>query len=208
MLQPKTKPEPWRRPRPWPLPIETERLVLRLATHDDVPAIFEAIDSNRQGLLPWMEWAERENLTIGQTHYTIERFIRDVEKDLPDDLPILICDRESGEPIGGTGMHSFRTDTHQAEIGYWVLPGRRKAGVCTEAVVALTQVGFRPQDVGGMGLRRLEIVCSADNPGSARVAEKAGYDFEARHRAHRWVDGIGWSDTLIFGMTIDFWTKP
>jgi len=201
-------PPPWKRPEQWPLPIETERLVLRPATHDDAPAIFEAIDTNRSGLLPWMEWAERENLTIGQMHYTIERFIRETEKDPPEDLPILICDRLTGVPIGGTGMHGFRIHSHQAEIGYWVLPGRREAGVCTEAVVGLTEVGFRAQDEGGMGLRRLEIVCSADNPASARVAEKAGYDHEARHRTHRWVQGIGWSDTLIFGATADTWTTP
>lgn len=201
-------PEPWKRPERWPLPIETERLVLRLSTHEDVPAIFEAIDSSREQLLPWMEWVERENLTIEQTYYTIERFIREAEKELPEDLPILICDRVSGEPIGGTGMHAFRTNTHQAEIGYWVLPGRQRTGVCTEAVVALTEAGFRSQEAGGIGLRRLEIVCSADNPASARVAEKAGYEREARHRAHRWVKGIGWSDTLIFGTTIDTWTKP
>ena len=201
-------PPPWKRPAQWPLPIETERLVLRLATHDDVPEIFEAIDSNREGLLPWMEWAEHENLTIGQTHYTIERFMRESKTELPGDLLILICDRRNGAPIGGTGMHGFLPGTHQAEIGYWVLPGRRSAGVCTEAVVGLTEIGFRTQDGGGLGLRRLEIVCSADNPASARVAEKAGYEREARHSAHRWVKGIGWSDTLIFGATADAWTKP
>ena len=201
-------PQPWRRPDEWPLPIETKRLVLRFASHEDVPALFEAIDTNRDGLLPWMEWAERENLTIGQTHYTIERFIREAEKELPGDLPILICDRVRGEPIGGTGLHGFRTNTHQAEIGYWVLPDRRGSGACTEAVVALTETGFRSQAAGGMGLRRLEIVCSADNPASARVAENAGYEREARHRAHRWVNGFGWSDTLIYAALADTWTKP
>lgn len=201
-------PPPWTRPRPWPLPIETERLVLRHSTHDDVPAIFEAVDNNRAKLLPWMEWAERENMTVAQTHYTIEKFIREAEQDLPSDLLILVCDRSDESPVGGTGMHSFRPDTHQAEIGYWVLPGRQRAGICTEAVAALTEFGFRPQDRGGFGLRRLEIVCSADNPASARVAEKAGYQLEATLRAHRWVKGFGWSDTLVFGALADTWTKP
>lgn len=201
-------PEPWKRPVEWPLPIETERLALRQSTHDDVPAIFEAIDTSRAQLLPWMEWAEHENLSLAQTYYTIERFIREARRELPGDLTILICDRADGSPIGGTGVHNFRPDTHQAEIGYWVLPKRRRSGVCTEAVVALTDTVFRPQSKGGFGLRRLEIVCSADNPASAGVARKAGYNLEATLKSHRWVKGIGWSDTLIFGALADTWTKP
>lgn len=201
-------PPPWKRPEQWPLPIETERLVLRHSTHDDVPAIFEAIDANRAQLLPWMEWAERENLTLAQTYYTIERFIREARQELPGDLTILICDRADGSPIGGTGVHNFQPNTHQAEIGYWVLPSRRRSGVCTEAVVALTEIALRPQSRGGFGIRRLEIVCSADNPASAGVARKAGYDHEATLKSHRWVKGIGWSDTLIYATTADTWTAP
>lgn len=201
-------PSPWKRPEQWPLSIETERLIIRCATHDDVPAIFEAIDTNRERLLPWMEWAESENLTIAQTHYTIERFIRDAKQDVPVNLAMLICDRATGKPIGGTGLHDFKPGTHQAETGYWVLPDRQRTGVCTEAVVGLTEACFRTQDRSGFGLRRMEIVCSADNPASARVAEKAGYEREARYRKHRWVEGIGWSDTLVFGALADTWTKP
>ncbi|MFI4881494.1 MAG: GNAT family N-acetyltransferase, partial [Phycisphaerales bacterium JB064] len=83
-----------------------------------------------------------------------------------------------------------------------------RAGLCTEAVVAMTELSLRERSDGGLGLRRLEIRCSAENTPSARVAEKAGYTLEARLRAHRWVDGLGWSDTLIFGTTADTWTKP
>ena len=202
------QPPPWTRPERWPLPIETERLVIRLATHDDVPEIFESVDANRERLLPWMEWAETENLTIGQTHYTAERFIRDAKQAVPVNLAMLICDRETNTLVGGTGLHDFKPATHQAETGYWVLPDRQRTGICTEAVTALTEACFRRQDMGGFGLRRMEIVCSADNPASARVAQKSGYEHEATHRAHRWVKGIGWSDTLIFGTTADTWTKP
>lgn len=201
-------PQPWKRPEDWPLPIETERLVIRCATHDDVPAIFEVIDTNREQLLPWMEWAESENLTIAQTHYTAERFIRDATQGVPVNLAMLICDRVTNKPIGGTGLHDFKPGTHQAETGYWVLPDRQRTGVCTEAVIALTEACFRPQDLGGFGLRRMEIICSADNPASARVAEKAGYQQEATLRAHRWVKGFGWSNTLVFGALADSWTKP
>lgn len=201
-------PQPWQRPEGWPLPIVTERLVLRAPTHEDARAVFNAVESNRQNLSKWMPWARSENISIGQAHYTIERFIRDLNARPPANMPIFICDRTTGAYLGGTGLHDFHADTHQAETGYWITQERRGQGVCTEAVVALTQASLRSQSQGGLGLRRIEIRCSADNMASARVAQKAGYTLEGRLRAHRWIDGIGWSDTLIYATTADTWTKP
>ncbi len=201
-------PPPWKRPETWPFPIETDRLVLGAPSHDHARVVFQAIDANREHIVPWMPWPLSENLSIGQTHYTIERFLRDLDADPPSNVPVFIHERETGRYIGGTGLHDFHPDTHQAETGYWMSADRCGQGLCTEAVVALTEVAFRSQCQGGLGLRRLEIRCSADNKPSTRVAEKAGYTLEGRLRDHRWIDTIGWTDTLIFGTTADTWTKP
>ena len=190
------------------MPIETERLVLRLPTHEDARQVFEAVEANRRSLHPWMPWPQTENRSIGQTHYTIETFLRQLDADPVSNVPVFICDRKTGAYLGGTGLHDFHPLTHQAETGYWVTQDRRGAGLCTEAVVAMTDLSLRSPSEGGLGLRRLEIRCSADNAPSARVAEKAGYALEGRLRAHRWIDGLGWSDTLIFGTTCDAWTAP
>lgn len=201
-------PTPWKRPAVWPFPIETERLSLRLPTHEDAQQVFDAVEANRSSLHPWMPWPKTENRSVGQTHYTIETFRRQLETDPVTNMPIFICDRRTGQYIGGTGLHSFDHATHQAECGYWITQDRRGQGVCTEAVVALARVSLRPQSLGGLGLRRIEIRCSADNAPSARVAEKAWYQLEGRLRAHRWIDGLGWSDTLIYATTTDTWTNP
>lgn len=201
-------PPPWKQPAAWPFPIETKRLVLRFHSHEYAHAIHDAVEANRAKLLPWMPWAQSENASVGQTHYTIERFVRDLNADPITNMPVIICDRSTGEYLGGTGLHDFHPDTHQAETGYWIVHKRRGEGLCTEAVVAMTDLSLRSQADGGLGLRRLEIRCSADNKPSGRVAEKAGYQLEGTLRAHRWIDTIGWSDTLIFGTTADTWTKP
>lgn len=201
-------PPPWKRPAEWPFPIETERLVLRLPTHADAQQVFDAVEANRTSLHPWMPWPQTENRSVGQTHYTIETFLRQLDDDPATNMPIFICDRQTGQYIGGTGLHTFVPGTHQAECGYWVTQDRRRSGVCSEAVIALTQLALRPQESGGLGLRRLEICCSADNAPSAGVAKKSGYQLEGTLRAHRWLDGIGWSDTLIYATTADTWTKP
>lgn len=201
-------PKPWTKPPSWPVPIETERLVLRPLSHEDVQAVFEAVEANRPSLVPWMPWPNTENLSIGQTHFTIERFLRNLESDVPENVHTSIFDRVTGQYLGGTGLHTFVPGSHQAETGYWVIEDRRGSGICTEAVVGLTEVALRTQAAGGMGLRRLEIACSADNEPSARVALKAGYQLEATLRQHRWVDTIGWSDTLIFAALADSWSAP
>lgn len=201
-------PTHWQRPKAWPIPIETERLVLRLPTHDDAHAVYQAVDENRDHITPWMPWPLTENRSVGQTHYTIERFLRELDTDPPSTMPIFVCDRKTGQYLGGTGLHDFHPSTHQAEAGYWMAKEYCGQGLCTEAVMALTEVALRPKGKGGLGLRRLEIRCSADNKASGRVAEKAGYDLEGTLRAHRWLDGIGWSDTLIYATTADTWTTP
>lgn len=201
-------PPPWKQPETWPFPIETERLVLRLPTHEDARQVFDAVEANRPSLHPWMPWPQTENLSVGQTHFTIETFLRQLDAEPVTNMPIFICDRATGQYIGGTGLHTFVPGTHQAECGYWVAQDRRRSGICSEAVVALTELALRPQESGGLGLRRLEICCSADNTPSAGVAKKSGYQLEGTLRAHRWLDGIGWSDTLIFATTADTWTKP
>ncbi|MFI4916156.1 MAG: GNAT family N-acetyltransferase [Phycisphaerales bacterium JB060] len=201
-------PPPWKRPDEWPLPIYTDRLELRFPRHEDAQQLFDAVDANRAAIIQWMPWPKTENLSVGQAHYTIESFVRATKNDLPANLPIFIIDRESGRYLGGTGLHDFHPDRHQAETGYWVVQDRNNEGICTEAVIGLTEAAFRPQAEGGFGLRRMEIRCAAANVGSSRVAEKAGYMLEGTLRSHYWVEGKGWSDSLIFGTTADTWKKP
>lgn len=74
------------------------------------------------------------------------------------------------------------------ELTYWVLPAARGSGVATRAVAALA--GWAHD----LGLRRLEIRHSIDNPGSCRVAERAGFAAEGTLRsAHLHADGR-WHD--------------
>lgn len=201
-------PPPWKRPAEWPLPIKTARLSLGLPTHEDAQQVFDAVEANRDAIAKWMPWPRTENLSIGQAHYTIESFIRQLAADPAGNMPVFIRDRKSGRYLGGTGMHDFRPDLHQAEIGYWVVQDRNNEGICTEAVVGLTEAGFRPQAEGGFGLRRIEIRCSAANVGSVRVAIKAGYKLEATLDRHYWVPGLGWSDSHIFAALADSWSAP
>jgi RimJ/RimL family protein N-acetyltransferase len=67
---------------------------------------------------------------------------------------------------------------HAAEIGYWLGRSVWGRGIASEAVAALTEWAFSE-----LRLTRLQAGVFAPNAASARVLEKAGYEYEGRLRA-------------------------
>jgi RimJ/RimL family protein N-acetyltransferase len=91
-----------------------------------------------------------------------------------------------GQAAGGIGIVTL-TDVERisAEIGYWLGERYWGRGVMTEAVVAVTAECFRRFD-----LRRIFALPFADNVGSIRVLEKAGYVLEGRMCQSAIKDGV------------------
>lgn len=83
-----------------------------------------------------------------------------------------------GEPVGSVGIH-FKTDIRRrsAEIGYWLAPAYWGRGLATAVVRTTSAYVLAHFDVC-----RLYAVVFANNPASARVLEKAGYELEGRMR--------------------------
>jgi len=96
-----------------------------------------------------------------------------------------------GEDAGGIGLE-LQPDVHRrsAEIGYWLGRAHWGRGIMTEAVRAVTDLGFATFD-----LCRIYALVFAWNPASARVLEKADYELEGRLR----------SSVTKAGRTIDQW---
>ncbi|MDZ4829577.1 MAG: GNAT family protein [Phycisphaerae bacterium] len=197
------KPLPWSAPSPLPIRRETPRLLLRYFEPTDAESLVAALDEDRASFMPWLPWVPIDNRTIVEAHFNIERFRRERIDGPKDNFVIGIIDRATGHVVGGTGLHRMNLATHEAEIGYWTRPSRRGQGLCTEATEHLIDWAFAPQAAGGWGLRRLQIYCAARNHASRRVPEKLNLRRESDRRADRWLDGIGWSDTLGWGVTAD-----
>ena len=84
-----------------------------------------------------------------------------------------------GEAVGGIGFVSGSdVERFSAEIGYWVGEAHWRRGIATEALVLVTEDVFRRRN-----LLRLFALPFADNVGSTRVLEKAGYVREGILRA-------------------------
>jgi len=80
------------------------------------------------------------------------------------------------EAVGGIGFTVQNDVAHRsAEIGYWLGEQFWGRGIATEALTAVTEYAFKNFD-----LCRLYAHVFEWNPASARVLEKAGYDFEGR----------------------------
>ncbi len=192
----------WRPPRPFPIPLLTKRLRLAWWTPEDAPGLWEAIETSRTTLAPWMPWALTSHRDPEETLERIEAWTRQRQAPEPDEFFLGIFDRASGEVLGGTGFHRVIAELGQAECGYWIRASHRDQGLCTEAVRALITSAFRD-----WGLRRIVIECAGSNVASRRVAEKASLPLEAVHKQSRWVEHHGWCDSLGYGVLAEEWDQ-
>jgi RimJ/RimL family protein N-acetyltransferase len=194
----------WKAPRPLPARLETPRLVLRYWEAGDAAGMLEALEVDRRSYLPWLPWVAEDNQDVAQCIFQIERMRRERESG-DGNFVIAVFDRATGAVVGGTGLHRIVAAAHQGEIGYWVRPDRRGEGLCTEAVRHLISWALRPSEQGGWGLRRIEVLCAGANAASQRVPRKLGLRKEVHRKQDRFVPGIGWDDTLGWGVVKEEW---
>jgi len=139
----------------------TPRLLLRPGFPEDAPALAGAIGDQMIA----------RNLAVVPWPYTL----RDAEAYLasPRDpiLPsFLIFERTETEPrlVGSCGLG--RRPSGAVEMGYWIARPYWGCGLATEACGALIEIAR------ALGLASLEGSHFIDNPASARVLEKLGFE--------------------------------
>lgn len=99
----------------------------------------------------------------------------------------------TGERLGRVGLGLDGNGA--AQIGYWMDPAARGRGVATSSVRALCGWAF-----DRLGLELIEWRAEVGNVASRRVAEKAGFRFEAtlrRRLVHRGVRVDAWIGSLL-----------
>lgn len=105
-----------------------------------------------------------------------------------------------GQATGGVGFVPGRDiERFSAEIGYWLGEELWGRGIATEAVALVTEYAFRE-----LNYLRLFALPFADNPGSIRVLEKAGYVKEALLRSSSVKYGVV-KDQLLFARINPAW---
>jgi len=99
--------------------------------------------------------------------------------------------------VGRVTLVRLELPQGQAEVTYWVVPAARGGGVAPRAVLAVASWCF-----DDLGLHRLELAHSTQNPASCRVAEKAGFVAEGTKR-RQGLHGDGWHDMHLHARLSD-----
>jgi RimJ/RimL family protein N-acetyltransferase len=105
-----------------------------------------------------------------------------------------------GKAVGGVGyVPGQDVERFSAEIGYWLGEAFWGRGIVTEAVALVTAHAFDQ-----LNFLRLFALPFADNPGSIRVLEKAGYVREGLLRASSVKHGVP-KDQFMYAKVNDRW---
>jgi len=166
--------------------LETERLILRAFTLDDVDAMYQLMtvpdviryvgNKPAQSKQDTLDYLQRHPLRDYQV-YGYGRFA--------------CVWKETGQVIGFSGI-KFLEEIQETELGYRFLPEFWRKGLATEAGSAVIEFAQ------SLGLKRLVAVIHPQNEGSQQVATKLGFSLEGKTE----LSLLEHQDLLLFSRTI------
>jgi len=169
-------------------PVRTERLLIRAATADDLPRLYEI--RSAPGVSEWLTSSSDTFVAYVERNGTPERMgstlVMELDGRIIGDLFLAV-----DSPWSQAEVKDQAADT-LGEIGWCVDPTYAGRGFATEAAAELLRICFDE-----LGLRRVVAAAFAENAASVRVMEKIGMRIEVRtvreslHRDHGWLDGVG-----------------
>ncbi len=151
--------------------IETERLLLRKFTHEDVSDVYEYGKDPKvaEYVLWYPPSSQYESLEF--INNTVQAYLDG------DPSPWAIEWKKNAKVIGSTGFVSVDYNHSKGEIGYALARDFWGKGIMPEAVDAVIDIGFNE-----FGLNRIQAHTHVDNEGSAKVLLKCGMKFEGTFR--------------------------
>ncbi|RZJ53231.1 MAG: N-acetyltransferase [Flavobacterium sp.] len=172
---------------PFPV-IETERLLLRRITKDDVNEIFE-LRSNPET----MKYIPRplvQNNDEALAHITM------IDDKINDNTGInwAITLKDNPKLLGIIGYYRLQPENYRAEIGYMLSPDFHGKGIIPEAVNRLVRYGF-----DDLKLHSIEAVIDPENFASEKVLQKCGFVKEAHLKESDFWEGK-FLDKVIYSL--------
>ncbi|SHG75430.1 GNAT family N-acetyltransferase [Flavobacterium johnsoniae] len=172
---------------PFPV-IETERLLLRRITNDDVNEVFE-LRSNPETMkfIPRPLVKDNEDALL---------HIAMIEEKIETNIGINWAITLKGNPklLGIIGYYRMQPENYRAEIGYMLSPDFHGKGIIPEAVNALLKYGFE-----NLKLHSIEAVIDPENYASEKVLQKCGFVKEAHLRESEFWEGK-FLDKVIYSL--------
>lgn len=138
-------------------------LTLQHPTEADVPRLYDAADTSRSELAPWMDWCHADFCVQDAETWVGTTTESDTEHSF------IIVNEQDNLCLGTCGLNDISTKNRCANLGYWVRTSHHGRGIAPAATRKVAEVAF-----GELDLVRVEIVAAVGNVNSQRVAEKAG----------------------------------
>lgn len=167
--------------------LETERLILREITHDDVEEIFACFSNHDVTRFYGRDPIE----TIGQARGFVDFFGKSFEEKKGIRWGIEIIGKKG--LIGTIGFNSWSPKHKRAEIGYEIHPDYWKKGYMSEAVAKILSYGSDT-----LGLTRIGAVVFLENEASNNLLTKIGFKREGILKNYMYQNGEVY-DTYVYG---------
>jgi len=169
--------------------LNTERLYLRMLYKTDGPEILK-LRSDEQV----MRFIDKERAkTIEDAEVFIDR--ASIALTANDGITWAIALKEEpGTLIGSVGLWRIIKEHYRAEIGYMLNPVHWGKGIMTEALLKVTEFGFKE-----MRLHSIEAHINPENVGSAAILTKSGFVKEAHFKEDFYFNGR-FRDTAIYSI--------
>lgn len=152
--------------------IVNEEIELKELSLQDSPALLQLVDANRDYLRKWMCWVDDV------------RELKDA-KIFVDQCSFAISNKRGftfgvwfkGELIGELGFNSIDNFNKVGVIGYWIGHEFQGRGIISISLKRVLDFGF-----DYLALNRMEIRVPVNNSRSHKVAERLGFEKEAKLR--------------------------
>ena len=145
--------------------LNTERLILRKITSDDVDFILQHFSDEE--VCQYM--VDNEPIATMEEAMDIIHWSHSNSDD-PNNNRWLIIQKETNKPIGTIGFHRWDKNNKIAEIGYDLSKSYWNKGIMSEAMKIALKFGFEK-----MGLNRIQAFVHVENNASYHLLRKHGF---------------------------------
>jgi RimJ/RimL family protein N-acetyltransferase len=181
-------------PKPLPpLPLRTERLVLRRFEASDLDA-FHAYHS----LPETARFLPGEAKSYTKSMESVGRYANFVFEKEGDWVALAIEAADSPGLLGEVVLKRL-PGRGQAEIGWSLAPAARGRGIASEAAEALLKLGFED-----LGFHRIDAKLDALNTASAALCERLGMRLESR-QVDKWHYKGQWATEVVYALLTEEW---
>lgn len=169
--------------------IDDETFLREVQTTDALD-IFQAIDSGRDHLGPWLPFVA---LTLSESDS--EEFVRSVTNAPESSKEYVFIINSRGHFSGLIGFKQTDRTNRKTEIGYWLAQSATGRGIATESVRALLRFAF-----DSLGMNRVQIKCATGNEKSKNIPKRLGFVFEGIERDGELLSDGKFTDIEVYSM--------